>query len=243
MERLIRWIKEAWRKVIAVDWSTIILGVAGILKKSTPDVDERYLVIKPHILSDDNIMKAASAIRMIVSFVPHPATLIAGPLMGLGITGFSLWKKMAASQVYDVLEVPPADPNIIRMFFSFTPEVREHYEELAAGPNISFENLAVLEKVYNDFHFITEADILKEKYPNIDVAFLQKTAERNLRIMQKRISVMEQKVIQFSNSAESDANVREAFTLIKKVFPALNSWALFNSKSFDKIIDTIDMAV
>ena len=69
-----------------VDWSGVILAILRVVKKEKHKVDPKYIVIKPRMLSDDNILKGVAALRAVLAFVPPAA--IAVPVLSLGEMGF-----------------------------------------------------------------------------------------------------------------------------------------------------------
>lgn len=227
----------------SIDWSSMILGVAKTIRGSSSEVEDKFLILKPHALSDDNVIKAVSVLRLVLSFVPHPAATLAGPLMGLGVTGFNLWKRMSASKEFDLLKTPLVDINIMRAFFSNTPALSTAYPEVLKSGPVSDSQISKWERIYNDISFITDSKILQAKYPEIDASFLEKRAARNAEIMQKALTEIQQEILKVSKSPETDANIKQAFSFLMELFPAMQSWVLFNSKNFDSIVEIIDTVV
>ncbi len=73
---------------MCIDWSGAILAILKAVKKDKQKVDPKYIVIKPRVLSDDNILRGVSALRAVLAFVPPAA--IAVPVLGLGVMGFNI---------------------------------------------------------------------------------------------------------------------------------------------------------
>jgi hypothetical protein len=82
--------------------------------------------------------------------------------------------------------------------------------------------------------------MLRAKYPHLDHKYLKARAEENLVTLQANLDVIEQALLQVSQSPETNANIRGAFESLKGMFPAMNDWALFNSEGFDDVIGIID---
>lgn len=243
LARIFSLIKSATSVVKSVDWSSIVVGVATAIKGSPSKTADGYMIIKPAILSDANILTAVSILRLVLSAIPVPGVALASPLLGLGTVGFDLWKRMAFSKAYDQLKIPPVDPNILKVFFLTTPALKAAYIDMLTIAEVSEENIEKLEKVYNDISFITNADFLVAKYPNIDAGFLRARAKRNLTVMQINIEQIEQAVLQKSNTPETHADAKKAFGLVKELFPAMSDWSLLKSDGFKNIVSIIDLAV
>ena len=88
------WIKvkkvltNVWRKLRLVDWIGAVLSILKAAKKEDTGIDKKYIVIKPRILSDDNLLRGVAALKAVLAFIP-PASL-AVPVLSLGEVGFGL---------------------------------------------------------------------------------------------------------------------------------------------------------
>jgi len=154
--------------------------------------------------------------------------------------GFKIWKRISLGRDYDQIQYPPTDPNMLRLSIELDPELSKHYGELVMSHNWTHETMQELEPVFNDFQFITDAQMLKSKYPHIDTEYIDKTAAKNRRNMDTRIDNLEQTLVSHSTSPEIEHNIRAAFEYVRKIFPTMNDWALFNSEGFDQILDALD---
>lgn len=233
--------KEAWRRLSLIDWSGLILSVLKAAKSEDQPVDPKYIVIKPSILSDNNILRGVAVIRVVLAFIP--AASIAAPLLGLGETGFLIWKRIALGREWDELVFPPADPNIMRISVELDTELNKNFGNLILQHNWDSEAISELEKVYNAFWFITDPEMLRAKYPQVDFTYINSCCARNKHVMQNELYTIEQAIKQNSQGAVVDTNVKEAIDALKDLFPAMRNWALFNSEGFDELVDIIDTAV
>jgi len=234
-------VKEIWRRSALVDWSGLILSVLKAAKSEDQPVDSKYIVIKPRILSDHNILRGVSVLRAVLAFVP--AAALAAPLLALGETGFLIWKRIALGREWDELVFPPADPNIMRISVELDSELNKHFGNLILQHNWDSEAISEMEKIYNDFWFITDAEMLRAKYPQVDFTYISSCCARNRDVLQSELSTIEQAIKQNSQGAVVDANVKEAIGALKELFPAMRNWALFNSEGFDELVDIIDTVV
>lgn len=224
-----------------VDWSGLILSVIKAARTEDQSVDPKFLVIKPSILSDHNLIRGVSVLRAVLSFVP--AASIAAPLLALGETGFLIWKRIALGKEWDELVFPPVDPNIMRISVELDVELKKHFGHLILQHNWNSEAISDLEKVYNDFWFITDAEMLRAKYPNVRFDYISYCCARNKDVLQNELSIIEQEIKKNSQGAVIDHNVKEAIDALKEIFPTMRNWALFNSEGFDELIDIIDTVV
>lgn len=221
-----------------VNWLSAALSILSAAKKEDMKVDPKYIVIKPRILSDDNYLRGVSILRSVLVLIPPAA--IAAPILGLGSVGFKIWKRIALNTEYDSLQYPPVDPNMLRLSIELDTELKRHYGQLILEHNWNHEAVAELEEVYNDFQFITDFEMLRAKYPHVDKEYIRDRASINKHNLQANLTVIEQGLIKVSQNPEIDHNIREAFELLKELFPAMNDWALFNSKGFNSLLDTLD---
>ena len=221
-----------------IDWIGIALSILKAAKKEDLEVDSKYIVIKPRILSDDNYLRGVAMLRGVLTFIPPAA--IAAPILGLGAIGFKIWKKIALNTEYDRLEYPPVDPNMLRLSIAMDTELKKHYGHLILGRNWNEAAINELEPIFNDFQFITDAELLQTKYPHISGEYIAQKTTINRDTLKTNLTHIEQGLIQASHSAEVETNIREAFELVKEIFPVMNDWALFNSDGFDDIIEIID---
>lgn len=221
-----------------VDWSGAILAIVRVLKKEKHKVDPKYIVIKPRMLSDDNILKGVAALRAVLAFVPPAA--IAVPVLSLGEMGFQIWKRIALAKEYDQIKFPPIDPNIMRLHFQMDKELNKHYGHLCAEHNWNDETISELEAVFNDLSYITSLEFMQGKYPHMDGEYLKNRCVRNKEILQANLYEIEQEIQKVSHRPEIKANLREGLEALKSLFPAMRDWSLFNSEGFDEILDIID---
>jgi hypothetical protein len=231
-------LKELWRRLKLIDWLGAAFSILKAAKKKKLEVDPKHIVIKPRILSDENMLRGVAVIKTVVAFIPPAA--VASPILGLGEIGFKIWKRFALSQEYDQLEFPPMDPNMLRLSIEMDTELSKHYGELTQRHNWNEEAISKLEEVYNDFNYLTNFEMLKAKYPHIDTGYITEAAERNKQNMQKSLDKIEQVMIEVSHSPEIESKIREAFNYMRELFPALNDWSLANSEGFNEVIDIVD---
>jgi hypothetical protein len=221
-----------------VDWSGAILAILRVVKKEKQKVDPKYIVIKPRVLSDSNILKGVAALRAVLAFIPPAA--IAAPVLSLGEMGFQIWKRIALARDYDQIKYPPIDPNVMRLQFGMSDELGKHYGYLLTKANWNDEVISELEVIFNDLSYITSLEMLQGKYPHIDAEWLQIRAQRNRDILQANIYQIEQEIQKVSHRPEIKANLTEAVDALKSLIPAMNDWALFNSEGFDEILEIVD---
>lgn len=224
-----------------IDWISAALAILKAAKTEDLRVDEKYIVIRPRILSDENYLRGISVLQGVLSLVPPVA--IAAPILGLGAVGFNIWKRIALSKEYDHLQYPPVDPNMLRLSIEMEPELKKHYGHLILEHNWDEDAITELEKVYNDFQFITDGQMLQAKYPDISDAYVMNRTIINKHNLQIKLEQIEQGILKVSKSPEIDHNVRQAFETLKELFPAMNDWALFNSEGFDDVMETIDTII
>ena len=221
-----------------IDWISAALSILKAAKKEDMRVDPKYIVVKPRILSDENYLRGVSVLRGVLTLIPPAA--IAAPILGLGSMGFKIWKRIALGQEYDALQFPPVDPNMLRLSIAMDKELNKHYGQLIADHNWNAEAISELEAIYNDFQFLTDGPMLRAKYPHIDEDYIKQRVVINQHRMQMNLSAIEQGLIAVSHKPEIEHNIRNAFELLKDVFPAMNDWALFNSEGFDDVLEIID---
>ncbi len=240
LDRITRILSSIWRRLKLIQWTSAVLAILKAAKKETLEVDEKYLIIKPRILSDDNYLRGMSALKAVLTFVPFPGVQLASPVLALGTVGFKLWKRMSLSREYDQLEFPPVDPNMLRFFFQLDPELAKHYGGLTSPKKWGHEAIQELEPIFNDLSFLTNFEMLRAKYPHFDFDYLRGRAEKNLAALRKNLDIIEQALLQVSQTPETNANIRGAFESLKELFPVMNDWALFSSEGFDEVIEIID---
>jgi len=233
-------LSNIWRRLKLIDWIGAVFAILKAAKKETLEVDEKYIVIKPRILSDENYLRGVSALKVALTFVPFPGAQIAGPVLALGEVGFKLWKRISLSRDYDQLVFPPVDPNMLRFFVQLDPELAKHYGDLTTIANWGNAAIQELEPIFNDLSFLTNFEMLRAKYPHFDHDYLKRRAAENLATLQTNLDAIEQALLQVSQSPETNANIRGAFESLKGLFPVMNDWALFNSEGFDEVISIID---
>lgn len=221
-----------------VNWLGAALSILKATKKTDLGVDKKYIVVRPRILSDENYLRGVSVLRGVLTLIPPAA--IASPILGLGAIGFKIWKRIALNTEYDRLEYPPVDPNMLRLSIATDTELKKHYGHLILEQNWDLEAVAELEKIYNDFQFITDNQMLRAKYPRISDEYIIQRALINQHNLQTKLTQIEQGLLQVSQKTEIDHDIREAFEILKDLFPAMNDWALFNSEGFDDILEILD---
>lgn len=224
-----------------MDWLGAALAIVKATRKDKLHVDPKYIVIKPRVLSDQNILRGSAALRAVLAFIPPAA--VAAPVLGLGEVGFNLWKRIALSKEFDHLKYPPITPNVLRLSIDIDPELKKHYGQLTLGHNWNEEAISELEKVYNDLSYLTDFELLKAKYSNLDVGYLEGRANKNRQILQTNVKTLEQELEKVALVPEVDQNIREALEFVKNIFPAMNDWAMFNSEAFDEFVELIDTIV
>lgn len=221
-----------------VDWVSAAVSILKAAKKEDILVDPKYITVKPRILSDENYLRGVSVLRGVLTLIPPAA--IASPILGLGAMGFKIWKRIALNTEYDALQYPPVDPNMLRLSIVMDTELKKHYGHLVLDDNWNMDVISELEAVYNDFQFITDSQILQAKYPHISDKYIVDKTMFNKHTLQTKLTQIEQGLVQVSNSPEIEHNIREAFELLKELFPAMNDWSLFNSEGFDQITEILD---
>ena len=221
-----------------IDWVAAAFAILKATKKDDLRVDEKYIVIRPRMLSDENYLRGVSVLRGVLSLIPPAA--IAAPILGLGAIGFNIWKRIALNKEYDRLEYPPVDPNMLRLSIEMEPELKKHYGNLILEHNWGMEAISELEKVYNDFQFITDGKMLQAKYPHVADDYIMSRTLINKHNLQENLEQIEQGLLKVSHKPEINHNIREACDMIKELFPVMNDWALFNSEGLDDVIGVLD---
>ena len=224
-----------------IDWASLILGILKVIKKEDQGVDPKYIAIKPRILSDHNMLRSVGVLRSVLAFVPPAA--VAAPVLVLGEVGFNIWKQIALSGEYDSLFYPPIDPSILRVSITLDSELNKYYGHLTTSENWNSESIGILEEVHNDFSFITNAELLQAKYPQIAPDHIKSKCQENKELLDVSLDQIEQEIIKVSQKPEIDANLKEALEALKTVFPAMRDWALFNSEGFDEIVEILDTVI
>jgi len=224
-----------------VNWLGAALAILKASKKENIKVDKKYIVIKPKLLSDENILRGVAALKAVLAFIPP--TSVAAPILGLGEIGFNLWKRISLSQEYDQLKFPPTDPNILRFSVEMDEELGKHYRDLLTNENWNETTISEVEKIYNDFSFITDFEMLRAKYPHVNEDYIKTRCKQNEAILGAKLSLIEQQIQKVSYPPEMDAKVREALETLKQLFPAMRNWSLFNAAGFNEIVDIVDTIV
>ncbi len=231
-------LSNIWRRILLIDWSGLIMAVLKTVKKEDQTIDPKYIVIKPRALSDHNMLRGVAALRAVLAFVPPAA--IAVPILSLGEVGFKIWKRVALGVAYDSIKFPPIDPNIMRMNIQLDEELNKHYGQLALSQNWNSEAIQELEAVYNDFSFITSQELLQAKYSQVDTEYIKNACLRNSQLLEENLYEIEQEIQKVSQRPEVDTNLRDALEALKKLFPAMRDWSMFNSEGFDEIMEILD---
>lgn len=226
-----------------VDWSGAILSILKAAKLQDQKVEDKYIVIKPRVLSDANYLRAINILKATVPFIPVPGVAIAAPVLSLGTTGVKIWKRFQLGAEFDQLKYPLVNPNSVYLHFSLDEELKKKYKDLLSPDNWNEKTVQKLESIYNDLNYITDVNMLKAKYPNLNHGYLEKRARNNAEVIQENLEELEQELIKVSHDSKVENNVREAFESLKELFPAMNNWALFNSEGFDEVVDIIDTVV
>lgn len=224
-----------------INWAGAILSVLKAVKKEDQKIEPKYLAIKPRMFSDQNILRGVAALKAVLTFVPPAA--IAAPVLGLGEMGFNIWKNIALRQDYNQIKFPPVDPNVMRVNVQFDEELNKHYGHLTLAHNWDQEATAELEKVYNDFSFITSFELLHTKYPHVDEEYVKTVCIRNRELLNANLYQIEQEIFKVSKKPEIETNVQDAVKALKDLFPAMRNWALFNSEGFEEVIEIIDTVI
>lgn len=224
-----------------VDWSGAILAILKAVKKENHRVDPKYIAIKPRMLSDDNILRGVSALKAVLAFVPPAA--IAVPVLSLGEVGFNIWKRISLAREYDDIAFPPIDPNVMRLQIEMDEELNKHYGYLCSEHNWNDETIAELEKVFNDFSFITSMELLRAKYPHVDGEYIKNRCVRNKEILQANLYEIEQEIKKVSHRPEVQGNLHAALEALKQLFPSMRDWSLFNSEGFNELMEIIDLVI
>ena len=232
---------KIWRTLLLIDWASLVLGILKVIKKEDQGVDPKYIVIKPRILSDHNMLRSVGVLRSVLAFVPPAA--VAAPVLVLGEVGFNIWKRIALSGEYDSLFYPPIDPSILRVSITLDSELNKHYGHLTTPENWNSGSIGILEEVHNDFSFITNAELLQAKYPQIDPDYIKSKCQENKELLDVSLDQIEQEIIKVSQRPEINANLKEALEALKTVFPVMRDWALFNSEGFDEIVEILDTVI
>ena len=218
-----------------VDWTTALLSIMKTIKKEPVEIDPQYLAIKPAFFSDHNQLRALAALRVVLRVIPP--TQVLSSVLGLGETGFQIWKAIALRKDYKALTFPPIGLNTLIFLVESDAALHAHFGHLIK------ENLPKLKEVHNDFSFITEEALLRFKYPDMPLSYIQACCERNLTLLGKNLYKIEQVLESHKNTPEVDANLREAMEAIKNIFPSMRNWALLNSKTFDQVLEVLDTLV
>lgn len=224
-----------------INWAGAILSVLKAVKKEDQKIEPKYLAIKPRMFSDQNILRGVAALKAVLAFVPPAA--IAAPVLGLGEMGFNIWKNIALRKDYNQIKFPPVDPNVMRVNVQFDEELNKHYGHLTLAHNWDQEAIAELEKVYNDFSFITSFELLHTKYPHVDEEYVKAVCIRNRELLNANLYQIEQEILKVSKRPEIETNVQDAVKALKDLFPAMRNWALFNSEGFEEVIEIIDTVI
>lgn len=239
LARLQKLSKNIWRKFRLINWISAALAILKASGKGDFKVDPKYIIIKPRILSDENLLRGVAVLRATLTLIPSAS--IAAPVLGLGEMGFKVWKRLSLARDYEQLEFPPVGPNMLRLSIQLDPELKKHYGELTLEQNWGPQAIKELEKVYNDFQFLTNFEMLRVKYPQVDQHYVKERANKNMHNLQQNLDSIEQGLITVSQSPEIEHNIRQAFDSVKKIFPAMNDWSLFNSEGFDDVVEILDI--
>jgi hypothetical protein len=224
-----------------VNWAGAVLAILKAARKENSQIDEKYIIVKPRLLSDENVWRGVAALKAVLAFIPPAA--IAVPVLSLGEMGFNLWKRISLAREYDQIKFPPIDPNVMRVSVELDEELKRHYGQLVMEHNWNAETIEELEKVYNDFSFITSFELLRAKYPHVNEEYIKTRCSHNRDVLQANLYLIEQEIQKVSHRPEINANIREALEALKKLFPVMRDWALFNSEAFDELVEIIDTIV
>ena len=235
------WFKKIWEKILLVDWSTFLTAIYKAVKPEDRKVDPKYIVVKPHILSDASVLRGVSVLRAVLTLIP--ATSLAAPILSLGEIGFNIFKHVALKEELSQLKFTPIDPNIVRFTLQNDLELKKHYGPLADPLNSDPSAVHKMEMIYNDFSFMTNAELLQAKYPEVSMEYIEERCSRNRELLQESLAVIEQEILKVSQRPEIQHNIQGALDALKTLFPAMRDWALFNSATFNQLIYLIDIAV
>ena len=237
-DKVVSFLREAYRRLKLIDWIGAAFAILKASKKEDLEVDPKYIIIKPRILSDENLLRGVATLKTVVAFIPPAA--IAAPILSLGAMGFKIWKRIALAADYDRIQYPPMDPNMLRLSIDMDPQLSKHYGHLTSADTWNDESISEAEELYNDFQFLTDFEMLRAKYPHMDEGYLRTRVQTNRDNLQVNLSAIEQGFLQVSASTEIEHGVREGFAALKELFPVMNDWALFNSEGFDDLVGIID---
>lgn len=226
---------------MAVDWSSLVLSILKAFNTKDLEISPKYIAVKPRALSDQRLLRGAAILRSILAFVP--AGSVAASVLSLGDMGFRIWKYLALRGDYDSLLFPPLDPNIVLLSIREDPELSKHYGHLTGVQNRDPETIAELEKIYTDFRFITNPELLQAKYPHVSPEYIQAVTSRNRHILNTTLEQLESEIRKISYPPEIEANLEEAIAALKELFPAMRDWALFNSEGFNEVVQLLDVIV
>lgn len=232
--------RKVWEKISLVDWSTFLSATFRALKSEDKKIDPKYIVIKPRILSDDNLWRGIAGLRAVFAVIP--VTAILSPILTLGEVGFNIFKHAALNVELDHVKFPPIDPNIMRVSIQTDDELNRHYGDLTSEHNWNSQTLRQLELVYNDFSFMTNWELVQSKYPQVSEEYIKARCAQNLDYLQENIRVISQQLEEYSHIPEINHNIQEAIEALKQLFPAMRDWALFNSEGFQEVVSAIDIA-
>ena len=82
--------------------------------------------------------------------------------------------------------------------------------------------------------------MLRAKYPHVSGEYLSIRTTINKHNLQQNLSAIEQGLLQVSHKPEINHDIRDAFESLRKIFPAMQDWSLFNSNGFNDVLDIID---
>lgn len=221
---------------MSIDWSTVVLSLLKTMKKDAVEINPEHLVIKPRLFDDDNQLKALAALRTVLAFIP--SIQLASSVLGLGETGFKIWKAIALRKDYSYLTLPVLGVNSLSFIVENDPVLAENFSYL-----IEEKHWAELQRIYEDFSFITESTILREKYPKVPITYIEERVRINQALLGKSLDKIEQEILKKKSVPEIDANLRGALEALKEIFPSMRNWALVSSERFDEVVEIIDTLV
>ena len=61
---------NVWRKLRVVDVIGAALAILKAAKREGSGIDKKYIVVKPRILSDHNLLRGVAALKAVLAFIP-----------------------------------------------------------------------------------------------------------------------------------------------------------------------------
>lgn len=216
-----------------VDWLKVALTLFRLTKKEEPVIAPEHIEVEQRTFSDENLLKGLGALRTVLSFIP-PAQIVPAALT-LGEVGFKVWKMVALRKEYEVFAVPPMGLNTLSYRLTSDPVLNEHFGHL-----VEKNDWGTAKQVVHDFMYSTDADLLQEKYPQLEREYLENICHKNQAILGNGLELLERQLVKHRHIPEVDQNLAEAVEALKVVFPKLRNTALLKSGGFDQVVEILD---